>query len=80
MYEFTLKLHTKQFDEDIANKLFEAGCDDALFSADSTGVYLDFNREALSPYEAVESAIADVKRAGYEAEVHEKHSSTSTNL
>ncbi|HHT9890507.1 TPA: hypothetical protein ACT9KI_002700, partial [Legionella pneumophila] len=72
MYEFTLKLHTNQFDEEIANKLFEAGCDDALFSSDSTGVYLDFCRESLSLHDAIISALDDVKRAGYEAEIQEE--------
>lgn len=69
MYEFTLKLNTSEFAEEVANKLFEAGCDDALFNADATGVYLDFCREATSIQDAISSALADVKKAGYDAEI-----------
>lgn len=74
MYEFTLKLNTSEFAEELANKLFEAGCDDALFNADSTGVYLDFCRESTSLQDAISSALADVKKAGCEAEIQEEKS------
>ena len=72
MYEFTIKLQTTKFDEEAANKLFEAGCDDALFSANASGIYLDFCRESTSLAEAILSALTDVKKAGFEAEVQEE--------
>ncbi|QDP72183.1 hypothetical protein FOG18_06205 [Legionella israelensis] len=75
MYEFTLKLNTDQFDEELANKLFDAGCSDALFNANANGVYLDFCREAISKQSAITSAIEDVKKAGYDAELQMENSS-----
>ena len=71
MYDFTLRLITTEFTEKVANKLFEAGCNDALFYTDSNGVYLDFCRESSSLEEAISSAFTDIKKAGYNAEVQE---------
>jgi len=49
--------------EETANRLYGAGCDDAIFGI-SCGVYtLDFDREAVTLEEAVASAKADVERA-----------------
>lgn len=61
------------FDEDVANILYEAGCDDALFNSDVTGVYLDFFREDRSLEKAIASAIADVKKAGFDATLYEEN-------
>ena len=44
-------------------KLYESGCDDALIGIGSQGyISLDFLRTASSPYEAISTAIFDVKR------------------
>lgn len=49
---------------EIADWLYEAGCDDATFCV-SNGVWtLSFDREAATLVEAVESAKASVARAG----------------
>ncbi|BAY84318.1 prophage CP4-57 regulatory [Calothrix parasitica NIES-267] len=65
-YEFTLKfnLQNSQSDPDIhVEKLYEGGCDDALIGIGKKGyISLNFIREASSAYEAVSSAIIDVKR------------------
>lgn len=70
MYEFTLKLNINEFAENVANRLFKGGCDDTLFNSDSTGIYLDFCRKSTSLEAAISSALADVKKAGYEAEIY----------
>jgi hypothetical protein len=50
---------------EMAEALYEAGCDDGtLFSSEGVAA-IGFSREASSLEEAVRSAIADVTRAGY---------------
>jgi hypothetical protein len=67
MYDFTLILGGVGLpDEDDADALYKAGCDDALLGARDCIVYLGFDRLAASLAEAVLSAILDVHRAGYE--------------
>jgi predicted DNA-binding transcriptional regulator AlpA len=66
-HDFTLILAgVSESTEEMANALFEAGCDDALFGSRDGIVFLDFGREAVSFREAVLSAIRDVRTAGYE--------------
>jgi len=66
-YEFELifRLPTSNDDPDnYIDKLYEAGCDDALVSVGRKGVIaLNFIRESISAYEAVTSAIKDIKKA-----------------
>jgi len=66
-YDFTLILSgSLELTEEIAEALFEAGCDDGT-PGTSEGVFLiDFHREAHSLEDAIQSAIADVKSAGYQ--------------
>jgi hypothetical protein len=66
-YEFTLILSGPlELTEEIADELFEAGCDDGT-PGTCEGVFsIDFHREASSLEEAIRSAIANVKSAGYE--------------
>ncbi len=66
IYEFTLTLAgVEELTVEVADALYEAGCDDA--SPHSTGprIDLDFHREAESLASAIGSAIADVERAGF---------------
>jgi hypothetical protein len=67
MYEFELvfKLPFKLDDtDDITDRLFEAGCDDATISFNKMGlISLSFDREADSAKKAVESAIDNVQQA-----------------
>lgn len=64
-YDFTLKFAIPQLDRDeLEDKLFEAGCDDALVGTGAAGrIALDFTREAITALNAVTSAIHDVKKA-----------------
>lgn len=66
-FEFTLVLGAKASPDmpDLEDKLFEAGCDDALVCAYGSTVYLEFCREATSAKAAINSAIRDVRSAGF---------------
>ncbi|MES1942267.1 phage transcriptional regulator AlpA [Salinisphaera sp. T5B8] len=74
-YIFTLKyrLHDHDGDEEaLIDRLFEAGCDDALPGIGQSGrLALEFTREANSATDALESAIADVRKAVDNAELVE---------
>jgi hypothetical protein len=66
-YEFTLILaESLELTDGIADALFAAGCDDGT-PGTCNGVFsIDFHREAASLEEAIRSAIANVRTAGYE--------------
>ncbi len=61
-YEFSLVLaNVRDFNEQLVDCIFEAGCDDASLLTRNGVVYLDFDREATSFTEAVWSAIRQVE-------------------
>ena len=66
-YDFTLNFNFQnpQVDpNDYIEELHESGCDDALIGLGKKGcIALNFIREASSAYEAISSAISDVKKA-----------------
>ena len=66
-YDFTLILtESLELTDDLADALFAAGCDDGT-PGTCNGIFsIDFHREAISLEEAIRSAIADVKTAGYQ--------------
>ncbi|MDH3717430.1 MAG: hypothetical protein OES79_04855 [Planctomycetota bacterium] len=68
-YEFSLILKgSPELTEEIADQLFEAGCDDGT-PGTCNGVFsIDFHREADSLEAAINSAIKNVAAAGYEVE------------
>ncbi len=51
--------------EEIANALFDAGCDDGTPFSSQGMAAIGFTREANSLEEAIRSAIADVNKAGF---------------
>jgi hypothetical protein len=65
VFDFTLTFTgPDEFTVELADRLYEAGCDDATLGT-SNGVHFGtFHREAASYDEAVASARADVARAG----------------
>jgi hypothetical protein len=66
-HSFTLFLTgLSGLNDKLENALFEAGCNDALLGTCDGAVYLDFDREAPSFIQAVDSAIRDVNKAGYQ--------------
>ncbi len=64
-FEFTLKFYfsdSSKDAEEYVEKLAEAGCDDAIIGIGQKGrIALQFSREAENAFEAVMSAIKDVK-------------------
>jgi len=66
VYEFVLTLAgSDELTAELADTLFEAGCDDATLHSEGPVLYLDFDREAESLGDAIGSAVKDVERAGY---------------
>lgn len=64
-FEFTLVISgLDPDDETFEDRLFEAGCKDALVSVVKGSVLLDFTREAKNFAHAVGSAIDDVQKTG----------------
>jgi len=68
-YEFSLILKgSPELTEDICDKLFEAGCDDGTPGTCNGLFSIDFHRKADSLEAAINSAINNVKAAGYDVE------------
>jgi hypothetical protein len=64
-YDFALILTgVDEFTVELADRLYEAGCDDATFGTSNSVHFGRFSREAGSLGDAVGSAIRDVERAG----------------
>ena len=64
-YHFTVILAgVDEISEDLAEALFEAGCDDGSPWSSRGVAAVVFDREAESIIQAVRSAIADVQKAG----------------
>ncbi len=66
-YEFTLILSgSPELTEEMADALFEAGCDDGTPGTCNSVVSIDFHRQAVSLEKALQSAIENVKSVGYQ--------------
>ncbi len=64
-YEFSLILKEgTEITEQLADELFEAGCDDGTPGTFCGTPYISFHREAESLESAIRSAVADVQRVG----------------
>ncbi|HEX6443102.1 MAG TPA: hypothetical protein VF007_13005 [Stellaceae bacterium] len=61
---FTIQVSGVDLTKDYEGAFYGAGCDDALIAVVDDTLYLDFNREAPSFEQAVESAKLDVQKAG----------------
>ena len=69
-HEFTLIIDgLSDLAPEVLDRLFEAGCDDALISRCDGQVSMDFHRVASTLSEAITGAIADIHRAGIGARV-----------
>lgn len=65
-YHFTIVVRDARADmEGLEDRLFEAGCDDALVCSYNQAVYLEFDREAASAVKAIKSALANIRAAGF---------------
>ena len=68
-YRFSLILKgSHDLTEQIADQLFEAGCNDGTPGTCDGEFSIDFHRTASTLEDAINSAIANVKAAGYEVE------------
>jgi hypothetical protein len=68
-YEFSLVLKgSLELTEETADKLFECGCDDGTPGTRNGVFSIDFHREALCLEAAINSAIQNVRSAGFEVE------------
>lgn len=63
-HAFTLLVSGIEPAGDYEDRLYEAGCKDALVAVVGGKLYLDFDRDAASFDAAVQSARQDVERAG----------------
>ncbi|MCX7424267.1 MAG: hypothetical protein NTW96_01305 [Planctomycetia bacterium] len=64
-YEFSLVLKEgTEITEELADKLFDAGCDDGTPGTFCGVPYISFHREAESLEAAIRSAAADVQKTG----------------
>jgi hypothetical protein len=64
-YDFTVVLKdAPELTEELADKLFAAGCDDGSPGMCAGTTSIDFHRDASSLEEAIRSAVANVSAAG----------------
>jgi hypothetical protein len=64
-YEFTVVLKdAPELTDELADKLFAAGCDDGTPGMCCGVTVIDFHRQAQSLDDAIRSAVADVNAAG----------------
>ncbi len=64
-YTFHVSLGGIEPADEMANRLYEAGCDDGTLVMRSGVTSVVFDRDAPSLEEAIRSAVADVSKAGY---------------
>lgn len=68
--EFDLVLaDIPELTDEVVDALYEAGCDDSTICMRSGRVHMTFDREAMSMRDAVLSAIRDIRKAGYGANI-----------
>jgi hypothetical protein len=66
VYDFTLTMAgVDELTAEVADALYEVGCDDASLHSEGTILYLDFHREAGSLGDAIGSAVKAVEAAGF---------------
>lgn len=66
LYHFSILLRdANPQSEDLEDRLFNAGCDDALLCFNHQSVYLEFDREAENAKKAIESAMQNIQQAGF---------------
>jgi hypothetical protein len=63
-FEFEFQLDEEELNEELAERVFEANCSDAMLWENEHIVHLSFERTAESVGEAVEEALAQLRDAG----------------
>ena len=78
-YEFDVVLrNVSEVTDDLAEALFQAGCDDATFTSQNGRTWVHFDREAQSLEEAIRSAVANIQAAGLTASIVELDADATT--
>jgi hypothetical protein len=73
-YDFKIVLTgVSDLTDDDGDALFKAGCDDGTIVSRDGEVFVRFSRESPSLEEAINSAAADVERAGFRIDHVEAH-------
>jgi hypothetical protein len=65
-YGFSVILTAATLSEEDCNALYEAGCDDGTIVTRNRVTFIAFDRKAASLEQAIRSATADVRAAGFE--------------
>ncbi len=65
-YEFSVVLSTRTLSVAECDALYDAGCDDGTIVTRNGVTYIAFDRKATSLEQAIRSASADVRAAGFE--------------
>ena len=65
-YEFRVVLAAGEVTKDDCDALYEAGCDDGTVVTRDAVTYVAFDREAESLEDAIQSATAQVRAAGFD--------------
>lgn len=66
VYEFSLILTAEDITEADCDRLYEAGCDDGTIVTRNGTTHIAFDREESSLENAIRSATASVRKAGYD--------------
>lgn len=64
-YHFNILIRHAAHNDALEDKLFEAGCGDALIYSTNGAVCLEFDREAENARQAVQSAFTQIQNAGF---------------
>lgn len=66
-YHFTVVVRDARSDlADLEDQFFEVGCDDALLCSHNDTIYLEFDRKATNATLAIDSALSDIRKLGYQ--------------
>jgi len=66
IFNFSVVLQTPSLTEQECDALYEAGCDDSTIVTRNDSTFIVFDREAESLEDAIRSAAANVRAAGFE--------------
>ena len=68
-HEFTVILaNISEMSDEAANALYEAGCDDGSPGSCDGVTSVDFHRDAPTLESAIQSAVADIRTAGFQVQ------------
>ncbi|SFI11092.1 hypothetical protein [Planctomicrobium piriforme] len=78
-FGFTIYFDIPELTDEALDRLFEAGCDDATVGMCNGIAYAHFDRAAETLSKGIESAIHDIRQAGYRVTKIETEESLAIN-